>query len=95
MGSGIDFAAQGGSGQQGAIAFLTKSVDDDTTQPSEKMVITAPRNVGIGDTSPEAKLEVKATVSTTEAAVVNFTTNDDRRLQLLQPNSADDIDPWT
>ncbi|MEK7109447.1 MAG: hypothetical protein AAB919_03370, partial [Patescibacteria group bacterium] len=57
-GSAIDFAAQGAGGQRGAIGFLTKVADDDTTQPSLKMVITQAGNVGIGTTGPESSLTV-------------------------------------
>ncbi len=57
-GAAIHFGAQGAGGQRGAIAFLTKVADDDTTQPSEKMVITQSGNIGIGTANPSRTLEV-------------------------------------
>ena len=60
-GAATAYAAQGASGQRGAIGFATKNVDDDTTQPAYRMVITAPGNVGIGTTSPTNLLSVVKT----------------------------------
>ncbi len=66
-GAAIHFGAQGGAGQQGAIAFLTKTANDDTTQPSAKMAITSGGNVGIGTTVPASKLQVQGDGQNTSA----------------------------
>ena len=60
-GSAIHFSAQGSGGQRGAIGFLTKTADDDSTQPDLKMVITQTGRVGIGVTSPSYNFEVSGT----------------------------------
>jgi endosialidase-like protein len=57
-GAAIGFAAQGGSGQSGALEFLTKAQNDNTTQPSVKMVIDESGNVGIGTATPGNALQV-------------------------------------
>jgi hypothetical protein len=62
-GAAISLAAQGPAGQEGAIGFATKNVNDDTTQPSYKMVIDKDGNVGIGTASPLHKLTLQEAVS--------------------------------
>jgi len=48
---------------KGDLVFGTRSVETDTT-PTERMRINSNGRVGIGDTSPDARLEVKATSET-------------------------------
>jgi hypothetical protein len=50
-GARIGLAASGGSGQQGQILFYTKNLDDNSTQPVERVRIDGAGNVGIGQTS--------------------------------------------
>ena len=64
-GSTIDFSLQGATGQRGAIGFLTKATDDDTNQPTLKMVITQGGRVGVGTANPGAKLAVNASGAST------------------------------
>jgi endosialidase-like protein len=68
-GAAIGLAAQGASGQQGAITFMTKIANDNTTQPSVKMVIDESGNVGIGTTNPASKLHVASANTTTQAVI--------------------------
>jgi hypothetical protein len=44
----IRYAAQGSAGQIGLLAFHTKLLEDDTSQPLERMRITSAGKVGIG-----------------------------------------------
>jgi len=60
-GAAVGFPAQGSGGQRGAVAFMTKSADDNTTQPTIKMVVDPTGSVGIGTTSPAALLDVRGT----------------------------------
>lgn len=62
-GGAIHFAAQGLNGQRGAIAFLTKAVDDSTSQPLMRMVVTQSGDVGIGTASPGFRLEVNGSAA--------------------------------
>jgi hypothetical protein len=57
-GARIGLAASGGSGQQGQILFYTKALDDNTTQPLERMRVDQSGNVGIGTTTLNGKLNV-------------------------------------
>jgi hypothetical protein len=60
-GARIGLAASGGSGQQGQILFYTKNLDDNSTQPVERVRIDTNGNVGIGTISPTNKLHVVGT----------------------------------
>jgi hypothetical protein len=60
-GARIGLAASGGSGQQGQILFYTKNLDDNSTQPVERVRIDTNGNVGIGTSSPTNKLHVVGT----------------------------------
>jgi hypothetical protein len=60
-GSRMTLNAEGGSGQRGSVSFWTKALDDNSTQPLERMRIDASGNVGIGNTAPTDKLSVTGT----------------------------------
>jgi hypothetical protein len=85
-GAAIHFAHQGGSGQQGAIAFLTKNTDDNTNQPSIRAVITRDGNVGIGTTNPTSRLHVEGTFTATgtKAATVETASFGQRKLYAVE-----------
>ena len=72
-GAAIGFPAQGGSGQRGAISFLTKVVDDDTTQPSVKAVLTGAGALGIGTTNPSSLLDVNGDVTVRSNLIIEKT----------------------
>jgi len=57
-GSRITFNAEGGSGQRGSVSFWTKALDDNSTQPLERMRIDQSGNVGIGTGSPQEFLHL-------------------------------------
>ena len=62
---------------------------------AERMRITSTGNVGIGFSTPTAPLEVKVGTAGTEDQIVMFRANDNRNIRLLQPDNADDNDPFT
>ena len=56
-------SSHAGTVHTGFLAFVTESYDGTSGVPSEKMRITGTGNVGIGTTSPDAKLQINATTS--------------------------------
>jgi hypothetical protein len=50
-GARITFNAEGGSGQRGSVSFWTKALDDNSTQPLERMRIDSSGNLLVGTTS--------------------------------------------
>ena len=74
-GARMFIGAAGASGQQGVISFCTKSLDDNTTQPVERMRIDSSGFVLIGTTSTSAqgkKLYVTDSQSGTNDGVIKF-----------------------
>ena len=66
--------AAGASGQRGGILFYTKDLDDNTTQPLERMRINSSGNVGIGTASPDASAILDAQSTTKGVRMPNMTT---------------------
>lgn len=57
-GARIFIGASGAAGQQGIITFNTKNLNDNSTQPPERMRIDNAGNVGIGVSPPTGRLQV-------------------------------------
>jgi hypothetical protein len=74
-GARIGLGASGGSGQQGVILFYTKALDDNTTQPLERMRIGADGTVFVNTTTSVSagKFIVAANSTTTNAIVIQDT----------------------
>ena len=69
-GARMFLGAAGGAGQRGLIVFNTKNLDDDTSQPLERMRIDASGNVGIGLTPSGARAYVKNTTASQAGLIV-------------------------
>jgi hypothetical protein len=73
----IRYAAQGSSGQMGLLAFHTKLLEDNTSQPLERMRIDASGKVGIGTTiTANAKLTIDQGTSTHTVDLVGQDSSD-------------------
>ena len=70
-GSRVTFNAEGGSGQRGSVSFWTKALDDNSTQPLERMRIDQSGNVFVGGTTQNTSTN-PVYASTTAKAWVNF-----------------------
>jgi len=60
------------NGQRGQILFYTKYLDDNTSQPIERMRIDSLGNVGIGTNSPLSKLDVYTTTAGSNTGVLKL-----------------------
>jgi len=82
-GARMFIAASGGAGQRGIITFNTKELDDNTTQPLERMRIDSSGNVGIGTSSPSGKLAV----STAQSSIISTSTTGTNNVLFQQNNT--------
>lgn len=73
-GARIFIGAAGGAGQQGLITFNTKNLNDDSTQPAERMRIDPAGLVSIGISTPQAQLHLSGNSDTTPAIKIGTAT---------------------
>jgi hypothetical protein len=81
-----------GTNGSNAFKLLTKPPSG---SPTERLRVTNTGEVGIGTSSPSAPLHTKTSSTTAEANIAQFSANDGRALQLLQPDNSDNGDPFT
>jgi hypothetical protein len=84
-GSRITFNAEGSSGQRGSVSFWTKALDDNSTQPLERMRIDTSGNLLIGTTSGWSSA-VKFQVSGSASSFTRAGTGNDDQIYFRNDN---------
>jgi hypothetical protein len=88
---GIKLNAGGTSNYPGGLVFATKSPGGNTNDLTDKMVIDANGNVGIGTASPSTELEVAGTITIGNGSQLNaIRTDSDGNLQFLRNAASND-----